>query len=272
MEKREQGRDLQSLAAGYDKMLRLTSYPVAVKLFEEIADFEKVRYKGKSVMLQQKRLAVCQIFAHARYYGRLNAATREKLDLCRLGADAFGFPVTDYTKVYSGTYFDCDETARKMIETTPKFKRDLYKVILVAPLEKSPIYPDVVLFYGNTAQILRLVHGYLYDKGGRLEFSSSGDAGACADPVVIPMETGKPSIGIPCNGGRVLSWPSDNDLVCGVPGGLLEEVLKGVEATHFGPGQIHYPVAWQHIDWEPQPPVTDFLHPEKAKGKKEEQG
>ncbi len=267
MEQRS-NKDLSLLAERYDKMLRLNTYPVAVKLFKELADLEKVHYKGKPIMLQQKRLAVCQIFAHARYYGRLNAAAREKLDLCRLGADAFGFPVTDYTCVYSGTYFNSDETARKMIETTPKFKKDLYKGILVAPLEKSPVDPDVVLFYGNTAQILRIVHGYLYDKGGRLEFSSSGDAGACADPVVIPMGTGKPSIGIPCNGGRVLSWPSDNDLVCGVPGPLLEEVLKGIEATHFGPGQIHYPVAWQHIDWEPQSPVTDFLYPEKTKERK----
>jgi len=263
-------KDLSSLAERYDKMLRLTTFPVAVKLFDNLADLEKVRYKGKPIKLQEKRLAVCQIFAQARYYGRLNAAKREKLDLCRLGADAFGFPVTDYTHVYSGTYFNGDEAARKMIETTPKFKKDLYKAILVAPFEKTPVDPDVVLFYGNTAQILRLVHGYLYDKGGRLEFSASGDAGACADPVVIAMQTRRPSIGLPCNGGRILSWPSDNDLVCGVPGDLLEEVLLGIEATHFGPGQIRYPIAWQHIDWEAQPPVTDFLYPEKAKGKKGE--
>lgn len=262
MEKKKD-KDLQSLAARYDKMLRLTTVPVAVKLFGKLADLEKISYKGKPIKLLGKRLALCQIFAQARYYGRLNAGTREKLDLCRLGADAFGFPVTDYTHVYSGTYFNGDEAARRMIETTPKFKRDLYKAILVAPLEKSPVEPDVVLFYGNTAQILRLVHGYLYNKGGRLEFSSSGDAGACADPVVIAMQTQKPSIGLPCNGGRVLSWPSDDELVCGVPGALLEEILLGIEATHFGPGQIHYPVAWQHIDWEPQPPVIDFLYPEK---------
>ncbi len=97
-----------------------------------------------------------------------------------------------------------------------------------------------------------------------LEFSSSGDAGACADLVVIPMRAGKPSIGIPRKSGQVLSWSSDGHLVCGAPGALLEELLEEIEATHFGPGQIRCSVAWQHIDWEPQPPVTDSLYPGKA--------
>jgi hypothetical protein len=84
------------------------------------------------------------------------------------------------------------------------------------------------------------------------------------------MGTGKLSIGIPRKGGHVLSWPSDSHLVCSAPGALLEELLEEIEATHFGPGQIRCSVAWQHIDWEPQPPVMDVLYPEETKGKREE--
>lgn len=259
--------NFEAMSDEYRHYLGLQGFPVAVKMIADVAELDEIYHKGKPVRRLSKNLLICQLLAQARFYGRVIAGEEKNLNLCRLGADAVGFEVTDYTHVYSGTYFTSDQTARKMIETMPKLERGKYHAILVAPLDRSPVEPDVVVFYGNAAQMLRIVNGYLYNKGGRLDFSCSGDAGACCDPIVIPMQTEKPSIGIPCNGGRIMSVPNETDLMCGIPFKVLGEVLDGIKFTATNV-PVQFPTAWQHIDWEPQPPVLYFIRPELRKQNK----
>lgn len=179
-----------------------------------------------------------------------------------------GFEVDDYAQVYAKTYFVDEASARHMIETTPKFERGTYEAMVVGPLQKIPMIPDVVVVYGNSAQLLRIINGYLYDKGGRATFSASGDAGLCADTVAEPMLTNKPHLALPCNGGRILSLPSMTDLACGIPFGLLDGIVKGIEFTGKNV-PITYPPRWQHIDWEldKKAAVRFFMQKEKEPGK-----
>jgi uncharacterized protein (DUF169 family) len=151
-----------------------------------------------------------------------------------------------------------------MIDTMPKFERGTYEGILVGPLQKIPVEPDVVVVYGNAAQLLRVINGYLYDKGGRMTFSASGDAGLCSDTIVLPLSSNAPHLAMPCNGGRILSLPSLTDLACGIPYGQLETILDGIAFTG-AKVPIMYPPGWQHIDWELQKgaPVRDFLQQKK---------
>lgn len=253
--------DFKTISDEYRHYLGLQGFPVAVKMIEDADELDGIYHKGKPIKRLAKQLLPCQLLGQARFYGRVIAGEDRNLSLCRLGADALGFEIDNYTHVYSGTYFSSESAAQAMIETMPKLERGRNHAIVVAPLDKAPLEPDVVVFYGNAAQMLRVINGYLYDKGGRLEFSASGDAGVCCDPIVIPMKTGKPSIGIPCNGGRLMSLPNETDLVAGVPFSLLSEVLDGIRytATHV---PVQYPPLWQHVDWEPQSPILHFIRPE----------
>ncbi len=240
----------KELAEKLSKTLVLEGFSVGVKMIEKSEDLSQMHYKGQPVRRLNKRLAVCQLISGARYFGRVIAADTDQLNICRLGADSMGVDVDDYAHVYTNTYFQTEQGARSMIDTTPRFERGKYQAILVGPLQKIPIQPDVVVVYGNAAQILRIVNGYLYNKGGRLEFSASGDAGLCADTVVLPMLTARPHIAIPCNGGRILSLPSLTDIACGIPYSAIDEIIDGVEFTAVKV-PITYPPRWQHIDWEP---------------------
>ena len=259
--------DLGMLSEELSRYLVLQGFPVAVKMVRDVSDLERMYHRDKPIRRLSKRLMVCQLLAQARFYGRIVAGEDKNLNVCRLGGDAMGFEVDDYTHVYAGTYFNTYDAARKMIETMPKFERGKYRAMVVAPLDRAPLQPDVVVIFGNAAQMLRVANGYLYNKGGRLDFSCSGDAGVCSDPIVIPMQTGKPSIAIPCNGGRMLSIPNETDLVCGIPFNVLGEVIEGIKFTAVNV-PVQYPTAWQHIDWEPQPPILHFLRPE-LRGKAE---
>lgn len=244
--------------------LVLEGSPVGVKMIKDSDELDGIRYKGRPVKRVSKVLAVCQLISQARYLGRVIAAEEKNLNICRLGADAMGFDVDDYAHVYTGTYFNSEQAARHMIDTMPKFEKGTYKAILVGPLQKMPVQPDVVIVYGNAAQLLRVVNGYLYNKGGRVTFSASGDAGLCSDTIVLPMSSNEPHLALPCNGGRILSLPSLTDLACGIPYSQLATVLDGIEFT----GRkvpIMYPPGWQHIDWElaEDAPVRAFLQQKK---------
>ena len=120
------------------------------------------------------------------------------------------------------------------------------------------VEPDVVVIYGNVAQMLRIVNGYLYNTGNRLEISASGDAGLCSDTVAIPMITGKPHLAIPCNGGRLMSLPNQTEMACGIPFEEVEHILEGMRFTGKNV-PVMYSAAWQHIDWE-APEDSPYVH------------
>lgn len=245
--------------------LVLAGFPVGVKMIEDRERLDAIQYKGRPVRKVDKALAGCQLISQARYLGRVIAGEEKSLKVCRLGADVLGFDVDDYSCVYTNTYFEMEEAARHMIETTPKFEKGMYHAILVGPLQKMPVEPDVVIVYGNAAQMLPIITGYLHDKGGRLQFSASGAAALCADTIVLPMSSNQPHLAIPCNGGRILSLPSLTDLACGIPYGLLEDVLEGIAFTARNV-PLMYPTGWQHIDWElrDDAPVRAFLQRKKT--------
>ncbi|MEW5724913.1 MAG: DUF169 domain-containing protein [Thermodesulfobacteriota bacterium] len=256
---------MKALSENLRELLVLHGHPVAIKMVEKPQDLAGIHYKGRPVRRLDKNLIICQLMAQARFYGRVIAGEEKHLNTCRLGADALGFQVDDYTHVYAGTYFTTEKAARNMIETMPKFERGRYQAVVVAPLDRSPAAPDVVVIFGNAAQMMRIVNAALHDQGGRLNFSASGDAGLCADILVQPLKTNQPHIAIPCNGGRLMSLPNETDLACGIPFGLLGGIVEGLEFTRRNV-PIMYPTAWQHIDWEPpaDSPIVQFLRREKS--------
>lgn len=262
--------DLRSMAKRYDAMLRPSSFAVAVKMIRDVAELSEMRdEKGRPPRMLKpsfgERFAVCQLLAQARYLGRSAAALADTLTVCKPGAVAMGFMEMpeEYPDGYAGSLYISKEVSRKANSIFPRFELGQYAGMFVSPFEEMPVDPDVVLFYVNTAQLMRLINGYLYDKGERLEFGTNGEVGGCSNCIVEPMQTGKPSIAFACNGARVLSWPSDNEAVCGIPANILREVLEGLEFTHRG--RIRYPITWQHIDWEP-PPGTPLRNVLEGKG------
>jgi len=244
---------LAYIAKRFDKLIRPTSFPVAIKLYKSKKELEDVRDpKGRPIrQVTDKNLTICQLIGQARYLGLVKAAAKDSASMCMYGAAVMGFEELpkEYMHGYVRSYFTDEEVAERNFATTPMFNVGDYEALLVAPLDKMFVVPDVVLLFGNTAQVYRLFHGYNYNKGVRLEFSTNGEAGMCADAIALPMQTKKPCIALPCNGARLLSWPSDNELAFAMPAGTVEDILEGLEFTHKG--MIRYPLTWVHLDWEP---------------------
>ena len=246
--------ELKAMSKKFDEWLRLTSNPVAVKLFANKKELDDVKDEsGRPIRkVTEPRLTICQLIAQARYLGRTLAGDADALGMCTLATGAMGFKEVplSYADGYVRAYFTDEKAARNTVARVPKFQPGSYVGMLASPLDRMPLTPDVVIFFGNTAQIYRFIQSYLYNTGGRMEFSSNAEA-VCADLITLPMLTEKPQIGLPCNGGRVLSWPSDDEIAIGVPAVALEQVMNGMDFTHRG--GVRYPTTWVHIGWEPPP-------------------
>lgn len=237
-------QERERLSEKFVRLVRLQSHPVAVKMLKSVSEVE-----GMGIKKPDRKLAVCQLISQAYFVGHRRIGTVQELgDVCPLGAGSLGLMQVPQAYVqglaYLGSYHATKEVGKSVIESIPKFDPGEYAGILVSPLDKSPVDPDVVIFGGNVSQILVFVRSYLHNRGGRLDSGTCAMAG-CADLIVRTMCMKIPSVVLPCLGYRLLAFPSETDLLCGVPGELLEEILAGIEFNYKA--GVVYPTAWQHI-------------------------
>jgi uncharacterized protein (DUF169 family) len=243
---------LQNFESRLNGYLKLSSSPVAVKLFKKTEDLDQATKRRPA-----NKVAICQLFGQARYLQRVIGGTAGELGECAIGAAAFG--LADYPedvregKRMVGIYHATEEVGKRVFAEIPKFDLGTYEAILAAPLHGCPVEPDVIIFFGNSAQMLRLIHAHVWKTGERLKFSCVGEV-VCADVVVEAMKTGRPSLSVPCNGARILSAVQDSELMMGIPYELIKEILNGLEAT--SKGGVRYPPAFQMVYLTPQPPVS----------------
>lgn len=256
-------RDYQEMATRFDSLLRLASFPVAVKMLEDARMLNDIKdEKGRPLRQIDHELTICQFLGQSSYLGATQGGTAENLVGCLSGGAFMGFwkLADDYADGYVRAYFPTEELARKALATVPRFEPGTHAAMVASPLGQMPVDPDVVIFFANAAQTLRLTAAYIYKKGEKID-AEFNIAGGCAQPIVSPMRTGKPNIFIPTNGARILGLPSDNDLSFSIPAASLPNILEGLELTHRN--MIRYPTTWQHLNWETHGIIRNVL---KGKG------
>ncbi|MEM0203457.1 MAG: DUF169 domain-containing protein [Archaeoglobaceae archaeon] len=219
----------KELANAIDRFIRPQTFPLAFK-FGDDARARKL-----------KDLTICQIYNIARRYGWFLKFDVETT--CPLGIIAYGFAEPDELYkagklAYEAGYAVNEEIGKKFEEVVPKLKG--YSSCLVAPLEREDFIPnpDFVVVYGTPAQILRFVHAYLYNKGGKVETSILG-RGACAEFLEAFIYK-KLKIVIPCYGDRLFGLTQDHEMAVAFPFEIADEIAKGLEETHKH--GIRYPI------------------------------
>lgn len=131
-----------------------------------------------------------------------------------------------------------------------KFKPGEIDGIVFGPLRRAEYKPEVLIIYGNAAQVMRLVAAALYKRGGRIE-SSFASRMDCSDHLVVPLRTDQPQVILPCNGDRIFAGAQDDEMAFTVPWGKVGELLEGLEGTQKG--GIRYPIP-SFLTYEPGMP------------------
>ncbi|MDR2825272.1 MAG: DUF169 domain-containing protein [Deltaproteobacteria bacterium] len=251
----------EETSAFIDKYLRQATFPVAVKLLKGPLP-EKVKTARQ---LYKHRLAVCQGITIARRLGRTIGFEKEDHE-CPISHVLLGFveePDMNKEGSFVHPLYTKDLAAGKNTAAREvHLDHGTFESLILAPLYRADFEPDVVIVYGNPAQITRLVQGALWKEGGSISSSFMG-RGACGSSIGYPYKTKQVNVVIPGGGERVFGMTGDDEMCFAIPQEKLSSVLEGLKAVHDG-GVARMPTPFLGIAAEPvMPPsykkLSDFI-------------
>ncbi len=244
MTRREAAERLQEL-------LRLDTRPVGVKMYEDRKDLPRHPLSFK--------MNICQLISSARYQGRPNAGTPDKM-ICSMGAACTGLIATTDAissgKAAVGPYCRDEKAGKQFMANVYKAgdSGKKYDGIMAEALESSEADPDVVVIYGNPAQMMRLIHANTYETGEKITADTVAEAALCS-AIGFAMGEQKAVVGFPCAGDRIFGGTQNNELVFVAPYAMItERIIPNLIETAKG-GFSVYPVP-PNMNWTPAMPPT----------------
>jgi MtaA/CmuA family methyltransferase len=231
--------------------IRPQTFPVAIRMLKP---GEPIPERAKRPARDFKKLSMnCQVIDMARRYGWTIALTRED-HICSLGIAALGFEkpthLHDSGTLCEGMYTETKDAGRRSEAASDRFEVGQYSTLLVAPLDRATFEPHLVCVYGNPAQVMRLIQGSLWKRGGKLPSGFSARI-VCSDIIVTTLLTGEPQVIMPCSGDRIFGQTQDHEMAFTIPWPRIDEVLEGLRGTHDG--GIRYPIT-QFMEYEAKLP------------------
>jgi uncharacterized protein (DUF169 family) len=203
----------------------------------------------------QKGFTFCQFVVQARVKRKALQGNAQNI-LCCKGASALGLYETPANvmsgKRDAGRKVKDRKAAEVLQKEIPRIVPGTFNQVIVAPLEKIPIDPDVILIVGYPAQIWRIAQSVNWKDGKRLSFSTSTSQGVCVDGVVVPFLGNQVNISLGCTGMRVFAGYSEHHLVMGLSRDRFIEMMEGLEATSSR--DYTYPIPYETFEASPQLP------------------
>jgi uncharacterized protein (DUF169 family) len=206
--------------------LKLRSEPIAFRRLEDAAELEGM----EGVIRWTAGAVFCQIPFMARV-GKLTVAVtgEDKLNYrCKRIHGLIPSRESDVDAEcaqLSRTWFPSPEEAMKQQKDYPVVPPG--HAIVAAPLDKATFEPDMVMIFGNPAQIMMLLCGMQKVRYELFEFTFIGE-GACMDSFGRYYATGKTSVAIPCYGERAMGQVADDEIVVALPPGELDRAIEGL--------------------------------------------
>jgi len=234
--------------------LRLRTLPVAVNF-----SCRSALLPGEDTTAcagHEKRITICQGVTMARLYGWRIGLIDEDL-ICVPAMIMFGFtsapdqPATLARLFCEVGFAATPALAQKEAATMHRLPPHAYPAILLQPLSQAQSEPDVLLLYGNPAQIMRLAQAYAYVTGTRVTGNLGGKV-ECDEYLIAPLQTGAARIAVPGMGDRIFSMTQDDEMVFAMPGAMLKAMMDGLAAAGKNIG-ARYPVTF-YQNFQPEFP------------------
>ena len=122
------------------------------------------------------------------------------------------------------------EAAARTMAEIPKLPPGSTAGTLLAPLEKAPFDPDVVVLTVTPKQAMWVANAFLFKNGGpRLTASFAGMQASCGDVTALPFVSGKVNFSLGCYGCRSAGKLGEDEMYVGVPIGQLAELVSGLK-------------------------------------------
>ncbi len=239
------------------QLLRLQTRPLALKLLSAGEGFPKRVHRPTRLL--KNKITICQGITMARRYGWRVALIKD--DICCVPAlIAYGWVEEEPTieevagLMLAAEYAENPEAARNQIEAIPRLNKGEHAGLILSPLELTTWEPDLLMIYGNAAQILRLVHAATYYDGQPINSSFGGRAASCAEGIIGTFQSNEPRVTIPGSGDRIFAMTADDELAFTAPAQQIDEIIEGLRISGRQVG-ITYPIPF-YQGFEPRFPPT----------------
>ena len=232
--------ELARQAAELERLLRLRAVPFGMKLFESVGEMEAVT----RIRRPQAVHTLDQVVAQAARLGWTVGITAEDLvgDQCRAvvglgGQDEKWNSGAHMTGVWFATLEDAG-AHQKAMHVVPKGR---YHALAVSPLAAGRLAPpDIALFYATPGAMIYFINGLQWSGYRRFDWTVVGES-ACADSWGRALQTGEPSLSIPCFAERRYGGVQDDEMLMALPPALLSKAIEGMQA--LAKNGFRYPFA-----------------------------
>jgi uncharacterized protein (DUF169 family) len=220
------------LGAEVERLVKLRTAPIGIKLFEKAEDIPQ------DFHVMDSHCSVCQVIGMARYHEKAVAATSEWAFACAGGAAFLGFcdipgNIVDGTRNV-GVWAETEEAVRKIFQNRTTIQRGRFEAFGAVPLSKMSLDPDIVQIWGTPAQILALVYANIWDGGDNLKLNTNGHGASCYEALVVPYLTEEIRLAIADLGDRRYAYAADEEMIAGIPAKAFERLTRNLRKSYSG--------------------------------------
>jgi uncharacterized protein (DUF169 family) len=119
----------------------------------------------------------------------------------------------------------------KIARGLPQLEQGKYTHLVAAPLQRTNFEPQIIIIYGNPAQIARLIQAAIYGTGEPIISSSIGGF-ACGEEITRTILTDQCQSIVAGGGDRAIAQTQDDEISFAMPIGKVEAIIEGLEGTH----------------------------------------
>jgi len=224
--------DFRALAQDLVAALTLKYEPVGVTLYQE-----KDSLPPNLPFTEEKFKSYCQALVLAGE-GRTLLLAKEQMG-CKLGTAVLGFEKgreleefldDGVLEKYGVGLYATEEASAATIRKAVYLEPGKTRAAFIAPLSACTKTPQVVVFTGDSEQVMWLLYAVNFEKGGRMDLPQSGGAlGGCSDITALPLLQGIPDITFLGLGCRIKTGLDPCHLMLGIPGRDLESTHRHLQ-------------------------------------------
>ncbi len=232
--------DWPDLVDGLNRLLRLRTTPIGMKLFTTVAEMEAIpRIRRPSAIHTTD-----QIVGQASRNGWTVGITAEDLVGAQCTTVIGLHPRSDEWLSgdrMAGVWYENQDDASAHQQAMDVVPFGKFEAMAVSPLASGRLNPpDICLIYATPAQMILFINGLQWTGYEKLEWGCVGES-SCADSWGRALSTGEPSLSIPCFAERRYGGVMEDELLMALPPKFLPKTIAGLQALS-GNG-LRYPIA-----------------------------
>jgi uncharacterized protein (DUF169 family) len=231
--------DWNAIVNDLNLLLRLRTTPIGMKLFETVAEMEAIPRIRRPKAIH----TTDQIVAQAARLGWTVGITAEDLVGPQCSVVIGLHPRSEEWlsgKRMAGVWFKTleDSAAHQRAMDVVPYGR--YAAMAVSPLVSDRLKPpDICLIYATPGQMIILINGLQWSGYTKFAFGVVGES-ACADSWGRALQTGEPSLAIPCFAERRYGGVLDDELLMAIPPRFLPGAIEGMK--RLAKNGLRYPI------------------------------